>query len=482
MAWLVPVGMAAYGAYKELTADKPAQGSTNPNAYGDPYGGQAMATPQERQGYIDELNRLQAQGGPDYGGVDPLSEMGQSIRAQWDARRQYVQGKLTEIDTRQRNKDALGFGGSAEEAARLRQGMIQQGQADQGQMMGIGDAMSNNATQLSSRMLQQGQQAQATGLGMGSNAGLMASQLAARAGAAPNTFGNQGQMGAWQNQASRLGQFDAGQADGRLGQSYGALSDYAAQGPGPSAAEAQMQAGANANMAQQVALARSGRGAGANAMAMRDAAFRAADIGQRNVVDTATLRAQEAATWRNQQLQAMQGAGSIAGTIDASQQGRLGLGLNAQQAAADQYGSIYGAGVNAQAAAQNSAQNWYQLAGNQQQNQYAQTMGAYGAGMDSLGNAASTYQAGAQGRAAAYQAGQAANAGYLSQYYGTYESEAARANQLRSAAMGQGSTMATANMQNNLSNRQFANEQTQQNLGMIAGAASAYGAIGGVKG
>lgn len=487
MVWIAPAALAAYGIYNELTADDPAQGSANPNAYGDVYRPSQIMTDERLNGLANSRQQLEQQiesmryvADP---AVDPMSDFGRKLYSDWLGKKNALISQRDGIDQQismdgalREDKASLGFGGGAAQGATLRGSMVQQGQQDYGVMAGIGREARQTSAQFAGQMATNGNQAMGAGLGLAQGSGSLAAQTSARAAGAPGTFGDSTDKWRWDASAGRLANFNTGQTDERLGQSYGALSDYAAQGPGPSAAEAQMQAGANANMAAQVSLARSGRGAGSNAMAMRNAAFGAADLGQRNVVDTATLRAREASDWRNQQLQAMGTASGVAGQIDQSQQGRLGIGLNAAQAASGQYGAQYGASIDAQAQAQQSAQNWYQQAGTQQGNQYAQTMGAYDAGQRAIGDAAQTEMGGIQAMASDYQSGMAANAGYMGQYYGTYEAEAARANQLRAASMGQGTAMATANMSNNINQQQLGMQKTDRNIGLVSGALSAYAA------
>ena len=107
---------------------------------------------------------------------------------------------------------------------------------------------------------------------------------------------------------ARLSGFTPGTQGNEAANTYDALMGFANRGPGPSAAEAQLRAGADQNIAAQAALARSGRGAGESAQAARQAAFQAADIGQQTNAAAASLRAQEEASWRQQQIQALNAA------------------------------------------------------------------------------------------------------------------------------------------------------------------------------
>jgi len=185
---------------------------------------------------------------------------------------------------------------------------------------------------------------------------------------------------------NRLYGYQAGPQTGYTADTYGALRDYATQGPGPSAAEAQLRAGADANVAAQLAIAKSGRGAGANANALRQASFNSAAQGQQLNNDLATLRANEAATWRGQQLNALGAAGQIGATTEAQRQGVDQLNLAAAQSGA-QYGQ------------QGS------IAGNQMMLQAAQAAaGQYGAQNQALMQAqAQQAQLGLQGKTSAMQ-------------------------------------------------------------------------------
>ncbi len=128
------------------------------------------------------------------------------------------------------------------------------------------------------------------------------------------------------------------------------LTNYAQQGPGPSLAQAQLDANTSMAMRQQLAMAGSGRGAGGGAAAFRQAGDNQALIqGQANA-SAGMLQAQEAADWRQAQLQAYgaagqlygQGAGMGAGysqgmtdTAVGAQESAGGMQLGAEQVAND---------------------------------------------------------------------------------------------------------------------------------------------------
>lgn len=123
----------------------------------------------------------------------------------------------------------------------------------------------------------------------------------------------------------------------------GALNAFARQGPGASAAQAQLAASSDAAQAGALSMARSGRGAGDSASALRDATFSNAATQAQTGQAAAQLRAQEQASYRQQQLQALEaamgGAGAIRGADAAATQlaqGQRSQDLQAQQQAAAQ--------------------------------------------------------------------------------------------------------------------------------------------------
>lgn len=122
-----------------------------------------------------------------------------------------------------------------------------------------------------------------------------------------------------------------------------ALNAFANQGPGASAAQAQLAGAGDAAQRSALSMARSGRGAGDSASALRDATFSNAATQATTGQNMAQLRAQEEATFRQQQLQAldaaMGGAGAIRGAdVSAAQvaQGTRAQDLQAQSQAAGQ--------------------------------------------------------------------------------------------------------------------------------------------------
>jgi hypothetical protein len=276
----------------------------------------------------------------------------------------------------------------------------------------------------------------------------------------PDAYGSTGTMAQWQNATQQGGQYspsiatgraagalenyDGGPAAAQLYGSYDALNAYANSGPGPSAAEAQLRQAQDTNVAAQMALARSGRGAGANAQAMRGAQFQAANIGQQTAGDMATLRAQEAAQWRSQQLAALGQASGVAGAIDTSQvnrnaQGLSGLssaanlygsqdaaGLQARQFGASQYGAQYGAQASSQQAAKQDQMAALAQMGALQGQQYGQTRDAYSQSLAANAQGADIMARGDASKLAAYGAGTAADMGYNASALDVYTGNANR--------------------------------------------------------
>jgi hypothetical protein len=325
---------------------------------------------------------------------------------------------------------------------------------------------------------------------------------------------------------SRLNGYDAGPQGGQTADTYQALRDFAAQGPGPSAAENQLRQGQDANVAAQVALARSGRNAGDSAQAMRQAQFQIADIGQRTNADAATLRANEAANWRGQQMSALGAAGQLGATTEAQRQSLAGLGLqgaqagaqlglqgdvaanqltlsglqatanqygqmnqaqmqaNAQaqqahlaglQSAAGQYGSLTGYGLSSDVASQQAAQNWGQLALQGQQVAGQQSNAASQLYLNALSNAGQVQNQGAQLGLTGLQAGTAAQAGYDNAALGITEGEAQRRAALQQTRM-------SGQTQSSIANQQSDTERDQMNMGMISNGIGMIGRAFGAGG
>lgn len=123
---------------------------------------------------------------------------------------------------------------------------------------------------------------------------------------------------------ARAGQYEAlggVRAQAATGADTGALQDFYKGPTGPSAAESQMLAGREAAMGDALALSRSGR-AGFNPAAERGAMFQNAATNAQTNQQLGTLRANEAATARGQNLQAM-----------TAEQQAIAAGRNAQLAA-----------------------------------------------------------------------------------------------------------------------------------------------------
>jgi hypothetical protein len=349
------------------------------------------------------------------------------------------------------------------------------------------------------------------------------------AGQTLNPYGDQYSLGNWQRQAGAMGAFqpsntsvaagkslaayqptsaadasnrllgfDAGPVSNQTLDTYGALRNYAEQGPGPSAAEAQLTKAQDTNVAAQVALARSGRGAGANAQGARQAQFQAADIGQKTAADMATLRANEAATWRGQQMQALGQAGGLATNYEQARQGVEGMGLSAlqsagqlystqdqqrlaaleasgqfaanqdqqrlaaQQAAASAYGQQYGAVSGNQAATTQAQQGYLSQALAGQQAWAGQQAGSYDQYLGALTSGAGVQNTAGQNRIAGIEAGLGQQAAYDQAAIGVRENEAARRTQLANTTIG-------AQTQASLGNQQADLEKDKSSAGFIGG-------------
>ncbi len=246
-----------------------------------------------------------------------------------------------------------------------------------------------------------------------------------------------------------------------------AQTQFAAQGPGPSAAQAQLQQGSEANQLRTLSLARSGRGFGQNAAAMQQALGSAADTQAQTNQQAAILRAQEAANWRGQQLQAygqaqqgMQGIGAqnLQGRALAGQESQYQAGLSDQQRARNdalmsQYASL---GLNAQQFGASNQLAYNQLAGQNQAQGYQAQLG-----FNTLGQ-------NAYGQGLQYNLGQ----GQLGQQYANMGLDAYKA-QL-AASMGY-ENLKSGNI---MGTQQFnAQAQNANNNGIIGGA---MGLIGGI--
>ena len=124
---------------------------------------------------------------------------------------------------------------------------------------------------------------------------------------------------------------DFSQQNAALGQSmdYGSNLAGLEATQGPSAAQAQLQTGTNQALSSQLALARSGRGFGGNAAAMGQAQGNVAGIQANMANQSAMLRAQEDAAWRQRQAANMSSAAGIAQGAGSQYGGQSQANLNA---------------------------------------------------------------------------------------------------------------------------------------------------------
>jgi hypothetical protein len=214
--------------------------------------------------------------------------------------------------------DDNGWGEAGTAAAGYNAGAVQKGLSDQAASKGTGNNLfAGSAAQGSDALGFAGGEANNL-IGQASAVGQRrapatnwagADQYASKADSARNT------ANALVNQAGSSTQQDAQLA---------ALNQFANSGPGASAAQAQLAAAGDSAQRSALSMARSGRGAGDSASALRDATFSNAATQATTGQNMAQLRAQEEATFRQQQLQAldaaMGGAGAIRGADTAAAQ------------------------------------------------------------------------------------------------------------------------------------------------------------------
>jgi hypothetical protein len=153
-----------------------------------------------------------------------------------------------------------------------------------------------------------------------------------------NTLAGQGQSaltsGSWQTDQLSGVQGPSQSGSDAIGRSISGLQSYAQQGPGPSVAQAQLAQSTDATMRQAIALGASGRGAGASGAAQANAGAQATSALAQGSQQAATLRAQEAATYRTQQMQALEGAGQLGNSLQSQNVATSQFALGQQQAAA----------------------------------------------------------------------------------------------------------------------------------------------------
>lgn len=180
----------------------------------------------------------------------------------------------------------------------------------------------------------------------GAAANLMGQATTARDRTAPVTNWAGADMHGAQADSARTtsqGLLNEAGSSAKQDQQLAALNQFANGPAGPSAAQAQLAAAGDNAQLSALSMARSGRGAGDSASALRDATFSNAQTQATTGQNMATLRAQEEATRRQQQLEAlnaaMGGATAIRGSDTAATSAALGVrgqDLQAQAQAADQ--------------------------------------------------------------------------------------------------------------------------------------------------
>lgn len=284
--------------------------------------------------------------------------------------------------------DASWYAGEAANAALQGTGQAaaDTGNAAQGALAGLGSqygsALTNAGQQYAGSMMSAGAAAQ--------NYGTKA------AGTAANTADILGNAG-----GTLLGQGAQAQNRNVSGVQRNALMNLEAQ-EGPSAAQGQLQQATNANQANALAMARSGRGFGASASAMRQAAQQRVGAQQQAANQSAVLRAQENAAWRQRQAANIGTAGQLAtsqaATNDARQAALNQAGLGAMQAGGNLQlgaGQLGLSGYNQNLAAQQGAANTA-LSGLQAgaQTEIGANQAGYGMALQGLGQQQQAQQAG----------------------------------------------------------------------------------------
>ena len=207
--------------------------------------------------------------------------------------------------------------------------------------------------------------------------GINADQLALQGG---SIYSNQQQQSAEaaqgvSNQANAHGQQVAQSGLSTQQQAATGIGNWLQQGPGPSVAQAQLAQGNNTNVANMMAMAASGRGQGGGAAAQQSAAFQAANAGQQTNEQASVLRAQEAQSYKQNQMAGMQAQAGIGQSIVGAGQNQQNLGLNYSQLAANQQQSAGNTELNYMNAGNQNSQYYTNL---QQQQLANQTQAATG--------------------------------------------------------------------------------------------------------
>jgi len=301
------------------------------------------------------------------------------------------------------------------------------------------------------------------GLGQAANIGGISQAGAANLGAMGADMYGQGQAAAGRNvtsydpNAGGMWRQNASEAAGQLG--------GLERTEGPSAAQAQLQSGLNQAQSSNLAMARSGRGWGGGASSLSQAAVQNAQAGQQAANQSAALRAQETAAWRQRQAANLQAnAGVNMGLSQQAMQGQVNqnqIALQQQQQndAAQQAlysGALQGAGQSAQVGLQGA-----QAAAGIGQQAYGQQLGAYqGAGQAAMAG----IQAGHEANMGGLQAGGSMALQGLGQGAGTTLSGLGQGG--AQYAQGQQTALAAEGMQGQIEGayQQYEQQETQNYL------------------
>lgn len=270
------------------------------------------------------------------------------------------------------------------------QGLAQLGQIRQQAQQAVGNLNAGAGTSAAGQGYYSGQSA---GYGQGAQASQQISaggygQLAGQG------IADQAQMGALGSQQGQAANYYGGQGAVQSGYAnddrasalaaVNRLQNFYQQGPGPSAAQAQLASASDQNQANAISLANSGHNAGDNAQAMRQAMFSNAATQQQTAGQMATLRAQEDAAWRGQQLGAMGTEQSSLGNIRGQDIGAATSNANLSQGFSGLGQQAYQSGAQlGQAATSGAAAGYAGLGGQQLQGQ--DSLAQLGLGYGQLG-------------------------------------------------------------------------------------------------
>ncbi len=340
---------------------------------------------------------------------------------------------------------------SANTGTAAQQQLSQQGSQYAGQMMAGGN-------QYAAQQQMLGGNAQNYALGGGANAAQQGNALSYYGQNAGNQLSQYGQLagGAVSGMGSDL-YSQGGNAESRNinGRERGQIEGLERQ-QGPSAAQAQLAQATNANQANALAMARSGRGFGGSASAMSQASNQRVGIQQEAANQSAMLRAQEDAAWRQRQAANLQAGANMgaqqAGINDQHQAQLYQMGMSGMESGAQ-------LGMQGMQGGAQLGMQGIQGGANLGLQGSELGMQGYGTNIGATQGAANTYL-GALGQAAGTQMGATqAGAGLQMQGYGQQGQQVAAGGQL--AQQGYGTQ---GNLYGNAGNYGLNNQNVQSSL------------------